>query len=149
MRSIAIDLTEATRDVVEKFLDGLCGPRTGGTGHWWSYRWYYPSQQQPVLCIAAGDYSNYDADELRELEAVVGAKPTFQVSIDVSGTADGTKELRELCETLLFRFDGRAFDDYSEHPWTLGEIKSGAKVDGLGFFDFNAYHQRSKRGDAG
>ncbi|MFF5019425.1 hypothetical protein [Streptomyces sp. NPDC001165] len=41
---------------------------------------------------------------------------------------------------LLLEHGGVATDDYSAHPWTLQEIKSGAVNDGLRFFDFRTYH---------
>ncbi|MFG2480624.1 hypothetical protein [Streptomyces fagopyri] len=36
------------------------------------------------------------------------------------------------------------FDDSTDHAWTLREILSGAAVGGPRFFDFRAYHQRTR-----
>ncbi|MFF4041347.1 hypothetical protein [Streptomyces sp. NPDC001816] len=84
-------------------------------------------------------FSDWDPDDVAVLEAAVGHHPTWAVQIDISGRIDGTAEVRQLVE-LLLEHAGVATDDYSAHPWTLQEIKSGAVNDGLRFFDFRTYH---------
>ncbi|WP_194927230.1 hypothetical protein [Catenulispora pinisilvae] len=37
---------------------------------------------------------------------------------------------------------GVAVDDYSDQCWTLQEIESDLKVDGLGFFDFRGHYEQ-------
>lgn len=85
-------------------------------------------------------FSDWDPDDVAVLEAAVGHRPTWSVRIDISGRIDGTAEVHQLVE-LLLEYGGVAIDDYSAHPWSLPEIKSGAVNDGLCFFDFRTYHQ--------
>lgn len=85
--------------------------------------------------------SEWDADEMPAIEAIVGHRPTWAVQIDISGRIDGTAEVHWLVALLLER-GGFATDDYSAHPWTLQEIESGVMIEGLRFFDFRAYHER-------
>ncbi|KUJ56905.1 hypothetical protein ADL25_04885 [Streptomyces sp. NRRL F-5122] len=88
-------------------------------------------------------FSDWDPDDMAALEAAVGHHPTWAVQIDISGRIDGTTEVRQLVE-LLLQHGGVVTDDYSAHPWTLQEIKSGAVNDGLRFFDFRAYHELNR-----
>ncbi|MFJ4834514.1 hypothetical protein ACIP79_32090 [Streptomyces sp. NPDC088747] len=85
-------------------------------------------------------FSDWDSDDVAALEAAVGHRPTWAVQIDISGRIDGTREVHRLVE-LLLENGGVATDDYSAHPWTLQEIKSGALNGGLGFFDFRAHRE--------
>lgn len=79
-------------------------------------------------------FSDWDPDDVAVLEAAVGHRPRWAVQIDISGRIDGTAEVHQLVE-LLLEHGGVAIDDYSAHPWTLQEIKSGAVNDGLRFFE--------------
>jgi hypothetical protein len=88
-------------------------------------------------------FSDWDPDDVAALEAAVGHRPTWAVQIDISGRIDGTTEVHQLVG-LLLEHGGVATDDYSGHPWTLQEIKSGAVNDGLRFFDFRAYHELNR-----
>ncbi|MYW46258.1 hypothetical protein [Streptomyces sp. SID161] len=88
-------------------------------------------------------FSDWDPADVAALEAAVGHRPSWAVQIDISGRTDGTTEVHQLVE-LLLRHGGVATDDYSAHPWTLQEIKSGAVKDGLRFFDCRAYHELNR-----
>ncbi|MFJ8506301.1 hypothetical protein [Streptomyces avermitilis] len=85
-------------------------------------------------------FSDWDPDDVTALEAALGHHPTWAVQIDISGRIDGTAEVHQLV-TLLLEHGGVATDDYSDRPWTLQEIESGAEFDGLRFFDFRTYHE--------
>ncbi|MFI5964745.1 hypothetical protein ACIA8J_21535 [Streptomyces asoensis] len=89
-------------------------------------------------------FRDWEPDEVALLEAALGHRPTWAVQVNISGRIDGTAEVRDLA-ALLLRRGGVAFDDYSEHAWTLREIESGAEIEGLRFFDFRAYHERHHR----
>jgi hypothetical protein len=52
----------------------------------------------------------------------------------------GAAPFREFLAHVL-RDGGVAVDDYSDHCWTLQEIGSGEKFDGLGFFDFRTHYK--------
>jgi hypothetical protein len=88
-------------------------------------------------------FSDWEPDDVVALEAAVGHRPTWAVQIDISGRIDGTTEVHQLVE-LLLEHGGVATDDYSAHPWTVQEIKSGAVNDGLRFFDFRACHELNR-----
>lgn len=112
---------------------------------------YLPEQRDPwtvdgKLYIEIDDeqagylFSDWDPDDVAVLEVAVGYRPRWAVQIDISGRIDGTTEVHQLVE-LLLEHGGVAMDDYSAHPWTLQEIKSGAVNEGLRFFDFRGYHE--------
>ena len=88
-------------------------------------------------------YLDWDRMELAELDAAVGNRPRWAVQIDVSGRVDGTADVRQLLE-LLLDSGGVAFDDYTDHAWSLQEIMAGSTFDGLRFFDFKKYHDRRR-----
>jgi hypothetical protein len=85
-------------------------------------------------------FSDWDPDDVAALEVAVGHRPWWALQIGISGRIDGTAEVRQLVE-LLLKHGGVAVDDYSAHPWTLQEIRSGAMVGGLRFFDYRAHHE--------
>ncbi|MER5935304.1 hypothetical protein [Streptomyces sp. NPDC002054] len=85
-------------------------------------------------------FSDWDPDDMAAVEAAVGHHPTWAVQIDFSGRIDGTAEVHQLV-ALLLEHGGVATDDYSDRPWILQEIESGAELDGLRFFDFRTYHE--------
>ena len=87
-------------------------------------------------------------DEYEELlVAIGGQKPSVGLSVDVSGRHPGDDEVRLISQFLLNRFKGFAFDDYLaySHAWTLEEILSGVKVNGLHFFDYQGYFEKTKK----
>lgn len=111
----------------------------------------YPSADNPVLFVSCEDYAWVQKYELEEeyeelLRAIDGAVPTAHVSARVSGRVPGDPEVRFLAQCLLGKFHGFAFDDFSSysHAWTLDEINRGTLVDGLGFFDYQGHHNRSR-----
>ncbi|MCE7005619.1 hypothetical protein LWC34_22725 [Kibdelosporangium philippinense] len=106
-----------------------------------------PGQNEPwlvdgnlyVYITAPGD-EYWELDEIVTVIDAVGEWPDWAVGIDVSGRIDGTEEVRRLVLALLDR-GGVGFDDFSEHAWTAAEIESGARFEGLSFFDFRGYHE--------
>jgi hypothetical protein len=88
-------------------------------------------------------FSDWDPDDVAALETALGHRPTWAVPIDISGRIDGTTEVHQLVE-LLLEHGGVATGDYSSHPWTLQEIKSGPVNDGLRFFDCQAYQELNR-----
>ena len=83
-------------------------------------------------------YLDWDAESLAALDAAIGERPDWALQIDVSGRIDGTDEVHRIL-TLVLEHGGVAFDDYTDHAWTLPEIQTGVTVDGLSFFDFRGY----------
>ena len=92
-----------------------------------------------------GMYDDWDVEDITRLTLAAGRRPTWGITVDVSGRIDGTSEVRGLVLTILGD-GGVAVDDYSGHAWTSEEIAANVMIDGLRFFDFKTYHQRS--GDA-
>jgi hypothetical protein len=116
---------------------------------------HLPAQREPwvmegALYIDVDDertgylFRDWEAEDVAVLDAALGYHPVWALQVDVSGRVDGTAGLRRLA-ALLLGDGGVAFDDYSEHAWTLREIEDGTVVDGLGFFDFRTYHERFSR----
>jgi hypothetical protein len=103
------------------------------------------------LYVSCEDYLNDTwvgfRDEFQELQrAIGGLTPTTHVDADVSGNVAGDSELRWLARCLLEEYAGFAFDDFLSytHAWTLPEINGNEKFDGLGFFDYQGYFERTK-----
>jgi hypothetical protein len=88
-------------------------------------------------------FTDWEPDDVRRLEAALGSRPSWAVQVDISGRIDGTAEIRDLVSCLL-QDGGVAVDDYSDHCWTLCEIETDLKVDGLGFFDFRTHYLRTR-----
>ena len=88
-------------------------------------------------------FTDWEPDDVAVLEGVVGHRPSWAVQVDISGRIDGTAEVHHVV-ALLLEHGGVAVDDYSSHPWTLPEVRSGAVIDGLRFFDVRAHHARHK-----
>ncbi|MEZ0112984.1 hypothetical protein ABH920_007009 [Catenulispora sp. EB89] len=86
-------------------------------------------------------FSDWEPDDIRRIESVLGYRPTWAVQADVSGRVDGTPEIRDFLGRVL-EDGGVAVDDYSDHCWTLQEIESGFTIEGLGFFDFRGHYER-------
>lgn len=110
----------------------------------------YPPVNHPVLFISCQGYQWVQDHDLQEeydelLQAIGGATPTAHVIAHVSGRVPGDAEVRFLAKCLLGQFPGFAFDDFLSysHAWTLHEIESGLLIDGLKFFDYQGYFNRS------
>jgi hypothetical protein len=88
-------------------------------------------------------YVDWEADELAVLDAAVGHRPSWAVQIDISGRVEGTADVRQLLK-LLLASGGVAFDDYTDHAWSLPEIIDGSTFNGLCFFDFKNYRGRRR-----
>lgn len=91
-----------------------------------------------------GLFSDWEPEEVRRVEAALGHHPTWALAVNVSGRVDGTEEIRAFAARFL-ETGGVAVDDYSDHCWTLREIESGLKIDGLGFFDFQGHYEKHYR----
>jgi hypothetical protein len=99
----------------------------------------------PVLYVNVVDehmqlFSDWEDNEIAAVQSATGGRPTWAVTIDISGRADGTDEVSWLVTELLGG-GGVATDDYSDHCWTRQEIQAGTVIDGLRFFDFRTFHQ--------
>jgi hypothetical protein len=103
------------------------------------------------LYVSCGDYLDEDwlglPDEFQELQqAIGGLTPTTHINVGVSGNIAGDWEVRWLARCLLQEYPGFAFDEYLgyAHAWTLAEINRDEKFDGLDFFDYQGFFERTK-----
>ena len=139
MRSVVIHLADTTRDTVRERLSVFAGPANGD-------EWRYPGSSKPILYISF--YENYEREfepnELRPLQAALGKMPDVIVIANISGRTPGDAEVRQFVECLLGTFCGVAHDGYSDHCWTLVEIRSVATVQGHPFFDYEGWHRDRK-----
>ncbi|MCQ4206430.1 hypothetical protein [Streptomyces longispororuber] len=87
-------------------------------------------------------FTDWEPEDVRLLDSALGYHPTWALQVNVSGRIDGTAEIRSFLSHILHA-GGVAIDDYSDHCWTLEEIDSEHKVDGLGFFDFRTHYERT------
>jgi len=88
-----------------------------------------------------GLFSDWEPEDVHRVEEALGYHPTWALQVIVSGRIDGTDEIRAFAAQLL-KNGGVAVDDYSDHCWTLEEIESDLKIDGLSFFDFRAHYAK-------
>lgn len=88
-------------------------------------------------------FSDWEGEHVQAVQEAMGHRPAWAVQVDISGRINGTAEVRRLAVHLLAR-GGVATDDYSDRCWTCQEIADGTVVDGMRFFDFNAYRERTR-----
>ncbi len=82
--------------------------------------------------------------EEQELAARLGRKPTYVVSVDISGRHPGDKEVRTCITNLLSQFMGVVQDEYTRHFWPLTEIQKDMLVEGHPFFDYQGWYDENK-----
>ncbi|MFB6837599.1 hypothetical protein [Streptomyces sp. NPDC056361] len=86
-------------------------------------------------------FLGWTPEDVRLLDSTFGQRPTWALLVSVSSHIDGPAEICALLSHVL-EAGGVAIDDYSDHCWTLEEIDTERKVDGLGFFDFRTHAAR-------
>jgi len=135
MRSAVIHLVNTTRQEVSARLSRF-------VGHSDPVEWRYP-RHKPALYIEF--YHTFDSEfepaELQQLESALGKMPDVTVIAQVSGRVPGDVELRDLAECLLGTFRGVAKDEFSDHYWTIEEIRAKVSFGGLSFFDYARWHR--------
>jgi hypothetical protein len=138
MRSVQVHLIDVKPEDVRTALSAFARPQT-------SEQWLYPPDaKQPSLYIEFfTDFSGYEPEDFADLERALGKRPDVSVVADVSGRVPGDAEVRAFVECLLTRFRGVADDEFAHHCWTLPEIRSGAKVGGHHFFDYEGWFRDS------
>jgi hypothetical protein len=142
MRSVIIYLVDTTRDAVREQLSEFAGPNVGD-------EWRYPSgSSKPVLYIKFyDDYElEFEPGDLQSLQAAFGKMPDISVIANISGRVPADREVRLCAERLLGAFRGVAQDGYSDYFWTLAEIRSGARIQGHAFFDYEGWFRNTRTG---
>lgn len=128
MRSVFFHLLGTTRDEVAGLISTLAGQNPPPSDD----EWVAP----PGLYFRFYDDLVTDDDDgslLGILEDALGAPPDLTVMVDISGRIPGHAEARKLAEAFLGNYHGVACDDYSDHCWTLEEIRSDAVLGGGNF----------------
>lgn len=134
MRSIFVFLRDTTEDEVAAYFDLA-----------------YPAQQRPWVVTVANDpclYINFLNEGFRELEPEdwlrlkqeFRGEPAVWVMADVSGRHPGDEQVFDFVTDLLGRFSGSAQDEYTEHLWSLDELRAGSRVMGHPFFDYKGWY---------
>jgi hypothetical protein len=106
----------------------------------------YPTQAGPPwIALVDGDaclyivfyrdhVSEFEPADLDLLLARFSGRLPVSVRADVSGRHDGALQVRHFVETLLSSWPGLAEDEYSNHLWTLEEVRTRSSVDGRPYF---------------
>jgi hypothetical protein len=106
----------------------------------------YPAQAGPPwIDLVDGDpclYIDHYRDHVVELEPAdldqlkerfSGRLPVSLIA-NVSGRHNGAEQVHHFVEALLTCWSGVAQDNYSDHLWTLPEIRAGTAIEGRLFF---------------
>jgi len=137
MRSVFAHLINTSSQTVAVWLDSFVGSGSS------SGIWRYPNEEDPVLYIEfCKDYRDFEPEDYEQFVTALNQIPSVSVAADVCGRVNGTTEVMAFTTAILKAFTGVAQDDYSNHCWTLAEIESNVKVDGLRFFDFEEDYRR-------
>ncbi|MEW4568758.1 hypothetical protein AB1L88_12905 [Tautonia sp. JC769] len=86
----------------------------------------------------------FDPENWSDLVQRFGGEPAVVVMADVSGRHPGDEQVFDFVTDLLSRFSGSAQDDYTEHLWSLDELRAGFQVSGHPFFDYIGWHAQSQ-----
>jgi hypothetical protein len=85
---------------------------------------HYESAQDLIHALEdEGSFSASDVDSLRQVRDELAGS---WVEVRVSGRGDCQAEMRDLVERLLAEGE-YAFDDYSDDPWSLEQIRHGRR----------------------
>ena len=110
---------------------------------------YRPSKGQWVnesdtvwICFYSEIAAEMEPDAFLFLRREFDFLPFVSLAVDISGRIPGDSEAASISIDVLSRFYGFAQDDYSYYLWSLDAIKSGAKVNGHGFFDYKGWHKQ-------
>ena len=135
MRSVFIHYSDSEQLLVRAWLDERATPG------FQQYQWIWPDSERAILwCEDFPDRSDWEPDDVARLDIVVPA-PSSSLFIRLSGTVPGRQELLRLAIGLLEAVPSSvAEDDYTDHLWTLDELRRGASVEGHPFFDYLGWH---------
>ncbi|WP_438037351.1 hypothetical protein [Sorangium sp. So ce204] len=139
MRSVVVFLRDTMESAVTAYLDAA-----------------YPEQRDPWVVFVAGDaclYINlyrhgpleHEPEDWADIVQRFGGEPAACVIADVSGRHPGDEQVAGFVAGLLSRFSGAAMDDYTPHLWSLDELRSGHRVRGHPFFDYNGWFTEKRR----
>ncbi len=133
MRSVFVFLCDASEEEVSAHLDHT-----------------YPTQREPWLSSVGDDPylyidfyregpTEFEPEEWSDLVERCNGKPPVGVMADVSGRHPGDQQALDFVTNMLTHFNGFAMDDYTEHLWSLEELRTGIRVLGHPFFDYDGW----------
>ena len=136
MRSIFIHLPIAQEQAIRVALDKVAE----GTG---PDEWKFPNACQPTIwCEVTDCFNDWEPGEVAALRAIMPTASKF-VQADVTGTVSAQDLVRQIWQALLGAVpDARVADDYTDHFWTLVELRSNQLVEGHPFFDTKGWHDQ-------
>ena len=139
MRSVAFHLINTTKGDVARFLDEVAVPIG------WVVQWNFPRASETIYVRFYDELEDEGQDDdLATLKGTLGRFREVSVIADVSGRIPGDTEVKALAGLLLGGFNGVAEDGYTDHCWTLAEIRSGVQARGHEFFDYNGWYREHK-----
>lgn len=125
MRSVFTFLPACTKAEVQRFFQRSL-PCSGSELH--------PPRAEIVTIDFHEDLRSEDPETFEVIACALG--PDFiGVSADITGRSDGVKAATLFCVELLEQFGGFANDDYSDHFWSLEELKQNSTYLNHTFFD--------------
>ena len=134
MRSVFLHITEPKQKDAEAFLSSQFPGQ--------SHPWIYPSP--PADNVLFIDIEEFDENERPTVVETLGKKPDFTIVADVSGRHPGDVEILHFVNICLSKFSGFAQDDYTEHLWTLQEIRDRQIYQEHRFFDYLGWYEYEK-----
>lgn len=135
MRSVFVFISDVDLGEVRSWLDRAATQI--GIDSW---RW--PQVGEGVLFPGlVNSLDEFDCEELESARTALEREPSLVVQIDVTGRRPGNSEVNEFLGELMTAFSAVAQDDHTAHSWTLEELRSGAQVQGHGFFDTQGWYE--------
>lgn len=89
--------------------------------------------------------SDFEPEAWQDLLQRFGGEPAVALMANVSGRQPGDEQALEFVTDLLTRFSGFAQDEYSEHLWSLEELRAGHQISGHRFFDYHSWYAESRK----
>ena len=104
--------------------------------------WRWPQEGDGVLFPGlVKNLDDFDCEELESARIALEKEVEVIVQIDVTGRRQGNVEVEEFLGEIMTTFSAVAQDDHTAHSWTLEELRSGAQVQGHGFFDTQGWYE--------
>ncbi|OVE82533.1 hypothetical protein BVY03_00680 [bacterium K02(2017)] len=135
MRSVFIHLTDININELTIYLNSTYPEQNNP--------WLILKNEDPVLYI--NHYTNtlaeydFEKEEIESIKKALNGDITASLIIDVSGRHEGLDEVTLFLEKILTRFKGIAIDEYTQHPWSLEEIKEKKEIQDHPFFDYKGW----------
>jgi hypothetical protein len=138
MRIVGVIFKGTSLDRVETWLDNFAARADD--------QWVYPAGQHEVVLyirIPKDLKKEFETYEYTELSLALRVEPSIGLFAHINGRYEGTKEATLFVTSILKQFEGVAFDEFTNHWWTLDEIVNDKIIGGFHFFDYLEQYRRS------